>query len=413
MKVVKYLIIGAGISGLTFAAFKHSEDYLILEKDSCLGGLCKSFYNNGYVWDVAGHFFHFHSSKTRAYYEELMAGRVQRTVAKHAKVYYHGRYIDAPFQYNIHQLPPNEFVECLADLYYANANEQSISFADFIISKYGNGIASKFLIPYNEKLYACKMNDLEQNSMGDFLPKLDFDMLMSFFRGSKGHTYNDVFSYPINGCQEIVNALTEELEGERIHLNEEVISIDTERKIVTTSKDEYKYRYLINTTAITSFSKLIGMSDNGILKYNQVLVLNIGFDLPSVDKEISWAYYPGNEIFYRVGFYNNISGTNRLSIYVEISYGANDIINVSEALRKTLTDLKKVNVIDKHRMQAYQAYIINPGYVHITNDGTTYTEKLISLARKLDIYMVGRYAKWEYSAMDDSIEQAIALAKVI
>ena len=54
----KYLIIGAGISGLTFANYAKG-DYLIVEKESEVGGYCRTIKRKDYVWDYAGHFFHF------------------------------------------------------------------------------------------------------------------------------------------------------------------------------------------------------------------------------------------------------------------------------------------------------------------------------------------------------------------
>ena len=54
---VKYLIIGAGISGLTFA--NYVDDYLIVEKENEVGGYCRTIKKKDYVWDYAGHFFHF------------------------------------------------------------------------------------------------------------------------------------------------------------------------------------------------------------------------------------------------------------------------------------------------------------------------------------------------------------------
>ena len=128
---------------------------------------------------------------------------------------------------------------------------------------------------------------------------------------------------------------------------------------------------------------------------------------------MSWAYYPGDEIFYRVGFYNNIASTELLSIYVEIGYSANAEIDISEALSKTLIDLKRTGVINEHQVVAYEPYIINPGYAHITTQGKEYTNSLIKKMECNNVFMVGRYARWEYSAMDDSLEQAEALAKRI
>ena len=55
---VKYLIIGAGISGLTFANYAKG-DYLIIEKEDEVGGYCRTIKKKDYVWDYAGHFFHF------------------------------------------------------------------------------------------------------------------------------------------------------------------------------------------------------------------------------------------------------------------------------------------------------------------------------------------------------------------
>lgn len=412
MKNVKYLIIGAGISGLSFAAQKQEEDYIVIEKTSVIGGLARSFYDSGFVWDVAGHFFHFHSDETKKYYEELMSNKVQLTSKKCAKVYYAGKYMDAPFQYNIHQLPQKEFLECLTDLYFASYSDESIPFDEFVHKKYGAGIAQKFLIPYNEKLYACKMNDLERDSMGVFLPKLDFDMLMNFYSGSEKETYNDTFQYPVDGCQEVIDAIAEKLEKSRIHLNESVEKITIEDKIVYTSTGKYKYEYLVNTAPLNSFAKMVGR-DATVLNYNQVLVLNIGFDKPSIDTQVSWVYYPGDEVFYRVGFYNNIAKTERLSVYVEIGYKANETIDIELALKRTLDDLQRVSIINDHKVIAYNSFIINPGYVHITEKGRVFTDNMISEMAENDIYMIGRYARWQYSAMDDSLEQAFELNKKI
>ncbi len=413
MQKVKYLIIGAGISGLSFAVQKANEDYLILEKDEVPGGLCRSFFDSGFVWDVAGHFFHFHSQETKAQYEELMVGREQRTVSKCAKVYYKDKYIDAPFQYNIHQLSTEEFMQCLTDLYFANEPTDSASFDDYVRTKYGAGISEKFLIPYNEKLYACKMDDLDKDSMGVFLPKLDFSALMHMYRGRSGSTYNDTFRYPVKGCQENIDALLSKLDNDRIHFSEPVVKVDLQNKIAYTEKAEYRYDYLINTSPLVSFLKMADYEIPVPMNYNKVLVLNIGFDKPSVDKKVSWIYFPGDEIFYRIGFYNNIAGTERLSIYVEIGYAPNERIDVESALQKTLEDLKKVGVTNEHQVVAYNSYIIDPGYAHITTEGKAFTEKAIKDLTSYGVRMIGRYAQWQYSAMDDSMEQALECASLI
>lgn len=414
MQKVKYLIIGGGISGLSFAYKKSTEDYIVLEKENVLGGLCKSFYQKEFVWDVSGHFFHFNSEETKDFFDEINGSEDFIAVKKCAKAYYKGKYIDAPFQYNIDKLPKEDFLECLKDLYFTEGVDNKDNFYDYVISKYGQGISKKFLIPYNEKLYACSLNKLEADSMGEYFPKLTFDSYMKQLRGVKKETYNDVFLYLKKGCMDFIESLSSKLQKERIHLNEMVLEIDLEKKIVRTNKYEYEYEYLINTAPMNVFCNMANIKENiKIFQYNKVLVFNLGFDKESIDKEITWAYYSGDEIFYRVGFYNNITKTDKLSIYVEIGVDQNTDVEPEKLLDSVLEDLKKVGIINNHKLIEYNHYIINPGYVHLTKEVRKYSKDLMEILKEKNVYMIGRYAKWEYSAMDTSIEQAIELSNMI
>ena len=42
-----------------------------------------------------------------------------------------------------------------------------------LYARFGRGIAEKFLIPYNEKLYACDLATLDKDAMGRFFPHAD------------------------------------------------------------------------------------------------------------------------------------------------------------------------------------------------------------------------------------------------
>ena len=70
MKVTN-LIIGAGISGLTYANYA-KEDYLIVEKESEVGGYCRTIKSKDYVWDYAGHFFHFKTDEFKKKFLDKM-----------------------------------------------------------------------------------------------------------------------------------------------------------------------------------------------------------------------------------------------------------------------------------------------------------------------------------------------------
>ena len=99
------------------------------------------------------------------------------------------------------------------------------------------------------------------------------------------------------------------------------------------------------------------------LSYNKVLVFNLGFDKKSKYIDEHWIYVPDKEInFYRIGFYDNILSTDRLSMYIEIGYGKNDNITddeVKEQLEKTLENLKKMGIIDdSYKLLNYVSIIL-------------------------------------------------------
>ena len=146
MKKVDVAIIGAGVSGLSYANFCDT-DYLIMEKDTVPGGLCKTFYCKDFVWDCAGHFFHFSDPEIKNFFEsKIDAGEIV-IAKKNTKIYYKGEYIDYPFQMNIHQLPKEEFIDCLYDLFTKQEKEEYENFEDMLYGKFGRGITEKFLKP--------------------------------------------------------------------------------------------------------------------------------------------------------------------------------------------------------------------------------------------------------------------------
>ena len=47
-------------------------DYLIVEKDSSLGGYARTHYVDDYIWDYAGHFFHFKTDEFKSMFINSM-----------------------------------------------------------------------------------------------------------------------------------------------------------------------------------------------------------------------------------------------------------------------------------------------------------------------------------------------------
>ena len=413
MRSIDTLIIGAGISGLTYAAFT-SEDYLIIEKENEPGGLCRTFYQDGYVWDYAGHFFHFASPEIRSLFEKKIKRDDMVVCNKNTNINYHGDSIDYPFQMNIHQLPKEEFIECLYDLFHREEKDNYNSFEDMLYGKFGKSITDKFLKPYNEKLYACDLNELDTDAMGRFFPYANPEQIIDNMKKNTAETYNSTFDYPKQGAQYFINIIMERISKEKIIYNSKLEKLDVYKKIAAVNGEEIRFKKLINTMPLNRFVQFLPdiMNIKGDLSCNKVLVFNLGFDLPSINPSVHWTYVPMKDVnFYRFGFYNNILGTEKLSMYIEIGYKETDKIAINEQLEMTLDNLKKLGVIDRHKLVSYNTVVIDPGYVHITEKSIESVKQLRKDLEKFDIYTIGRYGKWTYCSIEDCMIDAIKLSE--
>ena len=417
MKQVKYLIIGAGISGLTLANYLKKEDYLIIEKESEIGGYCRTFKVKDYIWDFAGHFFHFKTDEMKNIFLEKMKDEEIVYQEKDTKIYYKGKMINYPFQTNIHQLDKEEFIDCLYDLFNKTEKEDYDNFLDMLYGKFGKSITEKFLKPYNEKLYACNLEILDKDAMGRFFPYANLNQIIANMKENNNNSYNNTFLYPKKGAMIFLEKLYNDLEKDRVQLNSEIKEIDTNNKSVTLSNGEViKYEYLINTAPFNKFMKMFGeeyktLEEN--LSYNQVLVFNLGFENNSENKE-HWIYFPDKSInFYRVGFYNNILNDNKMSLYIEIGYDKNQKIDVEGQLKLTLENLEKVGIIKNNKLVDYNYIIMDPAYVHIDTKNMEQIKEVKNSLSNKNIYTIGRYGDWTYCSMEDCMLSAKELFEKI
>ena len=413
MEKVGTLIVGAGITGLaTAAALAESGDqaHLIVEADSAIGGYCKTVKKEGFVWDYSGHFFHFKHPEIESWLRARMVGQDVRTVEKKSFIDWKGEYIDFPFQKNIHQLPRADFIDCLHDLVLAPPESADGSFKAMLYTRFGQSIAEKFLIPYNEKLYATDLATLDKDAMGRFFPHANLQDIVRNMKVANNATYNASFTYPRGGAIEYVNALASAVAPAAIALNERVLDIDLERKVTRTSKREIAFERLASSAP---FNQLLAVAhvphEPSVFSWNKVLVLNLGFDKKG-RKDVHWVYFPDRAVsFYRIGFYDNIFESDRLSLYVEIGFAKDAHVDVAVMRERVLTDLKRLGVISDHRLVAEHSVVMDPAYVHITQRSLAEHRRITGELGARGVHSIGRYGGWTYCSIEDNIVEARAL----
>lgn len=402
------VIIGGGITGLSYAMFSKDTDYLILEKEKELGGYCRTTKRNGFVWDYSGHFFHFQDAIIKDLIMSKMTNEVVE-VSKSTRIKYKDRLIDYPFQKNIHQLSKQELIDCLYDLFVERDASYS-TFQEMLYCKFGKSIAEKFLIPYNEKLYACDLDALDKDAMGRFFPYAEKEEIIRNFKSKGNHSYNDRFIYPRGGAIEYVKSIITRLDPSKIRLNTAVRNISmTDHTVTLSSGDTVHYDRLISTVPFPLLLRMVGIEyDQSIYTWNKVLVFNLGFDRKGINTTDHWLYFPEKKYcFYRVGFYDNILGQDKMSLYVELGFDKNATVIPDNWLPQVLSDLQKAGILsDKQNLIDYESIIMDPAYVHINTRSVEDVQEKKSFLAGNDIYSIGRYGSWCYCSIEDNIKEA-------
>src|SRR5690349_8646880 len=185
-KRVPALIVGAGPTGLS-AAYHLGEDALLVEQQETVGGWCRSFVDRGFTFDWAGHIMFSKDPYVHELYRLLLGDNVHWQ-DREAWIFSQGVYTRYPFQGALYGLPPSVIKECIVGAIEArfgtgtsNGSRPGASkasprnFLEFIHKVWGRGIARHFAIPYNEKLWAMPLDEMETSWLGGRVPMPDLD----------------------------------------------------------------------------------------------------------------------------------------------------------------------------------------------------------------------------------------------
>ncbi len=425
------LILGAGLAGLSAAyrASKLKHPYRLFEKEARPGGLVRSEHVNGFTFDYTGHLLHTKEERTRKLIlDELGLREAFIPVQRDSWVYSHKRFTRAPFQANLHGLPPKVIQECLTGILRAHGHlrakretKASVSkfknFEDWNLRTFGEGIYRHFMEPYNEKLWGIHPSRMSTDFMGRFVPK---PSLAQVFEGAlrdlgQPMGYNANFIYPKRGGIEILSQAF----AKRVKISTGVaaVSVDPKRRQVRFSDgSQADYQRLISTLPLPHLVRILVGAPAGVKRAAKRLrassVLNVNFGIAGRNvSTMQWVYVPEPTLpFYRVGFYHNFSAAlapkGGSSVYAEMSYSAQRPIDKKKApakVRQGLIDMGILRASDK--ISATFVADIPGAYVVYDEHRAAAVATIQAYLRNQNIQSVGRWGNWEYAAMEDAIWQ--------
>lgn len=418
---VKTLILGGGITGLSVAY--HLEklgqtDYLVLEKEREVGGLCRSIYKNGFTFDYAGHLLHLHTSAGKKIVHELLGKNLHR-VTRRAFIYTGSSQVPFPFQAHLYALPPDVKKACLAGLLSVTHATKTPpkNFEQWCLCNFGKGIYQAFMRPYNTKLWGRAPRELTCEWCAPFVPTPSAKEIRQSAcqKPTRAWGYNSFFYYPKQGgCGALIAALSAHVKYLK---NTPVTQINLQQKTVRAGRKIFTYDTLVNTLPLPVFLRLLknapaltNLADK--LTVQPVTVYQLA--LRGKARPFSWIYSPDEkEPFYRVGLQSSFAAANApqgaYSLYIELP----GRVRASAAKeRQIYRALLQKSIISKYDEKLFSFWQTLP-YAYVVYDKlrTSTVRRTLAALEKHRCFCAGRYGAWEYSFMESSLLQGQALAK--
>jgi protoporphyrinogen oxidase len=424
------VVIGAGPAGLAAAieAERQGLRALLLEAEEEVGGLTRSFERDGYTFDRAGHLLHLADPDAARLVAAATPADAWNRVERRAAILLDGALVPYPFQQHLAYAPERVRRECVEQL-PARPPAPDAGFAtlaEWIRANIGAGIGRHFMVPYNEKLATVGVEELSPEWLGRFVPR---PSLAEIRAGAERREpvrsgYNASFLYPARGG---IAALGRGLAGLVGHLatGERVVELDTARRLVRTAGGE-SHSYAVAAVATLALPELAaivtpaaaGLAAAARLRANTVTCVNFG--LRTEERELSahhWVYLPEPRFAaYRVGFYaraaESMAPPGREGVYVEIAHPHER--TEAELLAAARSDLRELGVLAAEAdVETTLPLRIEHAYVLPTPETARLPGLLREELRRRGVWTAGRYARWEYSAIEDALAEGIGAVRAI
>jgi len=247
-------------------------------------------------------------------------------------------------------------------------------------------------------------------------PKLKETIRGALTAQTKGFGPNAEFWYPREGgIESLPKGFLPYLDSNDLHLNSEIIRIETDKKRVETAAGEsMPYQKIISSLPLPKVIDLLAekpaevMAAGKRLEYNTIWGINLCVDRPDISDK-HWIYYPEPEyIFHRISFpmnfHHSMAPEGKSSITAEVATSKYKHLDRPTMVDQVIADLQKLGIIqNKNEIIDHNVLELTPAYVIYHLKHREDVDFLHDFLAEKDIYSCGRFAEWEYLNMDVSI----------
>lgn len=422
---MKIGILGGGLAGVTLA--RHlTHQCEIVEGEDRPGGLCRTFQSGGFLYDLGGHILFSKDEKTMEYVKECLGNNIvyQRRANK---VLFKGRYVKYPFENDLASLEKEDNYECLIG-YLKNEHPIPANFKEWIYYTFGDGIAEKYLVPYNEKIWK---EDLKAMALEwvERVPRPPLEDVVKSAVGisTEGYTHQLNFMYPAEGgIESLVTSSRRENVPVVTGFKVKSITKRNNEWVVSNGDTERLYHRLVLTFSVKDALACLPDVPPVVqkaalsLKHNAIRIVMVGLKNESLlDK--SAIYIPQRDVpFHRVCYMAYFSRRNappgHSSLIAEITTNSNhELYRTSDdaLIEMTVKELHRLGIIDEKDLCATAIHTEKYGYVIYDREYSKNVAVVREYFKELGIRLLGRFAEFEYLNMDAVIKRALAMAELL
>lgn len=415
--MMKFAVLGAGISGLSVSRILNDMGYdvTVFEKENTIGGLARSRTTDGILYDPhGGHILNSKHPKVMDWAFSILPKDKWQFTTRNAKIYFNGKFVSYPFELSLCELDIDDAVNCVHDFILAQKGDEPTNFKDWLVWNFGQAICDYYMIPYNEKIWAYPLEQMETKWMQGKMPlpsKKEMIHSMLLKDPTERKMPHSTFYYPIDGgIQSFLNAIAE---GLVINRNTPITSIRKCGNQWIINETE-AYDQIISTIPLPILGNVMADIPASIcshiadLKYNSLTT--VLFECPETD--ITWLYIPSHDYrSHRVGYQSAL--TPHANLKPGMGAGALEIIGERfdvEGLDKRTDVLPKELGYTKSLDSEFTeyAYVIHDlNYRKNINAIKDYFETIEGF------YLLGRWGTWNYKNMDLCILDSMELCNII
>lgn len=422
-------ILGGGPAGLAVAFYAHRAGipFVLFERASRLGGMCRTLTHREHRYDCGAHRFHDRDPEITRDVVQLMGDELQEVKAP-SKVWDRGHFVDFPptpasviFSSSL-----RDMVQIGAEVLRARRNSaQIISFEDFAIHQFGESLSRRILLNYSEKLWGLPAKELSPDVATRRLQGMTLRSLVTsvLFPNHAVDHLDGSFLYPRGGYGRIVESIAGTLPKESLVVDSEIARIQLDGNCVAridfTSGSSYEPSgRVVSTLPITVLTKMLGdeapiEAREAVMqlrfRHTRLIVLfirraqispNASIYIPDPQFRVSRLYEPKNRSV-------AMAPENETSLVAELPCFSGDAIcNESSATLANIVvdELCALRLIERDEIIDWKEHFLPNAYPVYTLDySATVTRVFDALSSVQNLDILGRAGRFYYSHLHDHL----------